>query len=228
MDQTLNSGVAGEGLSRFLEKLLTDGQAEVEGGATPPLDEAAIGLLATWERDARLDLAGKPPEYVPAAAGWAAIMVYRACQLVVCRDVTAEEVAAALAEPVPAARCPAVDWSVDLVLRHLPEVFRLARHLSPADPLVRELRRLAAAWPLSSVGIDDLGPLKLESFVRLGALLQLYADRVLAAADVSRLGDPRVDAALAKALGAHPELCPEIARRLLPETSAQSPPQPKL
>ncbi len=223
MPEHVNSNAEGtEGLSHFLERFLNQGEAAVAAGGAPPVDDRALGVLAEWEQNARLELAGDPPEFISAAAGWAAIMVYDACRFVVCRDVSAEEVAAAFARKPPVARSPAVDWSVDVVLRQLPEVFRLARHLSPNDPLVKELQALAAVWPLSSVGITGLENLDLDSFIGHPALRQLYADRILAAEDVSRLGAPRCDAVLREALGAYHELSPTIARRLFPEPPAPS------
>jgi hypothetical protein len=226
MADHVNSAGTDEGLWCFLETLLADGQAVVAPGTPAQVDDAALGVLARWEQQARVELAGDAPEFVPAAAGWAAVMVYNACQFVVCRDISAEEVARAFASRLSVARSPSTDWSVDLLFRQLPDVFGLARHLSRNDPLVHELRVLAAAWPLSSVGVGDLGDLKLDSFIGHAALRQLYADRIVAASDLSRLGDARVDTVLREALGAHQELCPELARRLFPQASTLSRPSP--
>jgi hypothetical protein len=220
MSDDFNNADTEEGLSSFLQTLLTDGRAVVAGETTPQVDDAVLGILAAWEQNARLELPGDAPGFLPAAALWAAKMIQSACRFVVCRDLGAEEITAAFQRKVPAARSPSTDWSVDILFRQLPDVFRLARHLSPTDPLVRELQALAADWPLSSAGVGDLGRLKLDSFIAHAALRQLYADRILAAGDVSRLGDVRVDALLREALGAHPELCPAIARRLFPEEPA--------
>ncbi len=218
MSEELNS----EGLFQFVEKFLSEGEAFVKQGVTPEPDDAALDLLATWEQKARLELAGEAPAFVPEAAGWAATMIYSACQFVVCREVGAAEMATAFARQVPVPRSPSTDWSVDIVFRQLPEVFRQAGHLSPTDPLVQELLRLGATWPLSSVGIGGLKDLDLNSFVEHATLRQLYADRILASGDVSRLGDPRTDALLREALGAYHELCPEVARRLFPEEGTPS------
>lgn len=206
--------MANRTLTQFLEGLMVDGQAAVEDGPAPLADEPALQLLSQWHESAGGELACAAPAFSGPAAGWAAGVFYSVCQSVVCRDIGEKEMVSALEQRCPGHRSPSVDWSVDLVFRRLPEVFRMARHLSAADPLVRELLALAAAWPLSSVGIGELGKLGLESFVGHAGLRQLYGDRILATRDVSRLGDRRVDATLRASLGAHPELCSEIANKL--------------
>jgi hypothetical protein len=143
-------------------------------------------------------------------------LFYRLCQFTVCRDIGAEQIAAVCREPCPAARSPETDWSVDLTLRHLPEIFQLARHLSEGDPLVQELKRLASAWPLSSVGIVGLENLSLDSFIGHPVLRRLYADRIVAAEDVSRLNDSRINDLLRADLGIHHELAPALASKLHP------------
>jgi hypothetical protein len=219
MSANVNEMPAAE-LSRFLETLFSEGQARVVGGRMPAVDDQALELLAACEQDARLELVSEPPGFVPVAAGWAAVIFYSACQFVVCRDESVERIAAIFAMEPPCARCAATDWSVDVVFRQLPEVFRLARHLSPNDPLVCHLQELAAVWPLSSVGVKSLRELNLEPFVNHPALRQLYADRILATADVSRVGDARVDELMREALGARHELCPTIARALFPDAAS--------
>src|SRR5207244_12353786 len=96
--------------------------------------------------------------------------------------------------------------------------FELSRHLSNADPLVDQMKSIAAAWPLSSVGIPGLENLRLDSFICYPALRRLYADRMTAATDTSRLGDPRVDDLLRSDLGMHRDLAPLIAGKLFTTT----------
>jgi hypothetical protein len=81
------------------------------------------------------------------------------------------------------------------------------------------MKRIASAWPLSSVGIAGLEKLRLEPFVSDPALRRLYADRIIAAGDTSRLGDPRIDDLLRADLGVHSELASAIAAKLFPTTS---------
>ncbi len=206
-------------LARFLQSLTTEGRAAV---SPHPLSEAAgdaLPLLAELDANARTELALESPAFSPETALWAARLLYQLCQLVVCRDLGEAEILAACRTPCPRPRGPETDWSADLVLRHLPRLFLLARHLSNADPLVDQMRSLGAAWPLSSVGLPDLPPDRLgslDSFIEHPALRRLYADRIIAAADPSRLGDPRVDDVLRADLAFHRDLAPALAARLFP------------
>jgi len=83
--------------------------------------------------------------------------------------------------------------------------------------LLDELKTLATAWPLSSVGIPSLADLNLDSFINDETLSRLYVDRIIATNDLSRLGHPRVDELLRAALGLHRTLAPDLALRLFPE-----------
>lgn len=198
----------------FLRSLTTEGKVAVETSGPPPVDEAALEYLCHCEEIAREELIGDAPPLSLEVAAWASSLLYRACQFVVCRDIGEPAIVAALKSPCPEARGPSVDWSADLALRYLPDVYRLAQHLSRTDPLVRELRFLAVSWPLSSVGIPDLTGFDVDPFLEHAGLRQLYVDRVLRKSDLCRLGDPRVDDGIRTALGGHPELAPEFARRL--------------
>src|SRR5688572_21963468 len=201
-------------LSVFLDKLMKDGIALVFPEVASLVEDPATDcVLADWEAAARSELAGEAPQFDREAAVWAARMLYHACRFVACRHLGEDEIVKAFREGCPKAHSPGVDWSVDLIFRQLPEVYRTARHLSNADPLVRELMRLAANWPLSSVGLPIPEP-SVPSFLSDPALLQLYVDRVLEGNDLSRLGNPIVDAALRRTIGSYPELAPAIEKKL--------------
>jgi hypothetical protein len=179
------------------------------GELSPSEREGLAKAIADWDAVARLDLAGAPA-LDAAAAAWAAVTLYRACQYLVYRDADAEEVRAGLAEPCPSPASAAVFYSVDLMFRYLRDLVALSRGIAEQDPLVEALLRLAREWPLSSVGVRGVGEGKVEvsGFIEHPCLRRLYADRILAAADVSRLGDPRVKDAVREAIGGHPELAP--------------------
>ncbi len=195
-------------LVQFLDSLTGEGRALVSTQPLPDTREAVSPLLQSLDVSAREELALAAPNYSSAAAIWAVRLFYQLCQFVVCRDVSEKYIAQTCATPCPEARGPETDWSVDLIFRHLPRLFQLAKHLSQADPLLEHLRHIAAAWPLSSVGMADLKHLKIESFILHPVLRRLYLDRIVAADDVLRLGDPRVDDALRLDLGLHRELAP--------------------
>lgn len=201
-------------LVRFLKALAEEGDAIVSRTPLDASNEEALLVLQQIDRYAREELAIEPPNFSAAPALWAARLFYHSCQFTLCRDISEEQIAVTLEAKCPAARSPETDWAADLTLRHLPKLFQFARQLSNADPLVARMQEIAAAWPLSSVGIAGLENLELDSFVNHPALSRLYADRISAAEDFSRLNDPRVRELLQSDLGMHQELAPAIAARL--------------
>jgi hypothetical protein len=205
---------AGPSLASFIKALANDGRIVVSPDPIGSPDEAALAALVELNERAEFELAGEGPVFSSETGLWAASLLYQICQFIVCREIGEGQMAAAFAREHPNSRGPEADWSADLVFRHLPALFRLAQQLSNGDPLIEELKRLAAAWPLSSVGIPGLGELKLGTFVEHPALARLYADRIVATADTSRLGDPRVDELLRTDIGIHQQLAPEVASRL--------------
>lgn len=218
-------------LSRFIAALEESGRVLVPAaarlGPAPAVDPAVAspapdddddGLdarLAALHARAAADLAGDAPPLDLPAARWAARLVFDACQALAHRSAPADEVRSALAAPCPSPAGPSTSLSADLILQLLPDLLRLARPLGDDDALTAGLRALGRAWPLSSVGAPlGPGPWPLDGVVAHPGLRALYADRVLLRADLSRLGDPRVDDALREALGGRPELCPPVARAL--------------
>ena len=171
--------------------------------------------LRAWDEVARAEMPGSAPTLEPAPAAWAAVMLYRACQCLVYRDVSAEEVVAALGSPCPADSSASACYSVDLTMRYLPDLIALSRGVAEADPLVTGLLRLAQAWPLASVGVRGVGPVEIGAFIDHGCLRRVYADRILATADLDRLNDPRAVAAVREALGGHLSLAPDRLRSAL-------------
>jgi hypothetical protein len=210
--QTLSE--AGPSLASFVHALANDGRIIVSSEPIAAADESALSELVELNQRAESELAGEPPGFSAETALWAANLLYQICQFVVCRDIGEAQIAAAFACECPIIRGPGTDWSADILLRHLPALIRLAQQLSNGDPLVQDLKRVAATWPLSSVSVPDLADLNLDTFIAHPALARLYADRIIAAGDTSRLGDPRVDDLLRADVGIHRELAPEIANRL--------------
>ena len=202
------------GLGDFIKSLAEEGCAVVGSSPLEERDDSAPSALSQLDECARAELGLTAPEFSPSAALWAARLFYHLCQFTVCRDLGEDAVTAACTVPCPEPRSPSTDWSADLTLRHLPRIFQLARHLSSADPLIQRIKEIAAAWPLSSVGIPELEKLNVDSFVVHDALRRLYADRIIEHTDTSRLGDARVDDALRADLGLHRDLAPALAEKL--------------
>lgn len=196
----------------FLRQLQETGRVRV-----PPLGtELTVESSAVKSSIGELDLTARlsfPGEAPPLSVEWAsrgASVLYRACQAFAFRDMTAEAVEQTVALSRPSEATAATHYSVDLALKYLPDLFLLARGISPADPLVTAILRLAGDWPLSSVGIPGVERVQLGEIEKHAGLLRLYVDRILEREDTSRLDNEGVREALREALGAHVSLCPEV------------------
>ena len=215
MDNTgLTLPEVGPTLASFIQALANDGRITVSPNPIVARDEATLAALVELNERAESELAGESPGFSSEAALWAAELLYQICQFIVCREIGEAQIAAAFVKECPVPRSPNVDWSADLFFRHLPSLFRLSQQLSNGDPLIQELKKLATAWPLSSVGISELSELNINTFFNHPALARLYADRIIAASDTSRLGDARVNELLQTDIGIHRDLAPDIAKRL--------------
>jgi len=201
-------------LASFLKTLAEEGRAVVSPAPLETEADDALIVLRQIDELARNELALDAPPFCGGTALWAAGLFYHLCQFTVCRDIGEDRITAVCGVAPPAPRSPEVDWSADLTLRHLPKLFQLARHLSNADPLLQQMKQIAVAWPLSTVGIGGLADLRLDSFWDDPALRRLYADRIFSAGDTTRLGEARVDDLLRADLGVHSGLAPAIAARL--------------
>ena len=205
-------------LSKFLRELQENGRVHV--AVSPDRSNAALkefeAELIALDALARQDLAYDPPPFLLAPAAWAAMTLYQGCQFLIYRDVNADVVAKALARPCPEPPNPSVCYSVDLTFRYLPDLIALARGIAEGDPLVDGLMTLAAAWPLSSVGVKNLNAGAVTAFISNQSLRRLYADRIMERRDASRLDNVRTLDAVRVGLGAFPELCPELAGSVQP------------
>jgi hypothetical protein len=199
-------------LETFLSNLFADGRVRVsvEDPLLADMDCIDTQLLAAEQRH-RDDLPGTPPAISLEAARFGANLLYRACQYVVYREVEPDMIRKHLGVKLKAPDIPATHYSVDLTLRFLPDVVRLARAESAEDPLVVALLRVAGQWPLSAVGIDVAASANLTAITQDSCLLQLYVDRILARHDYARLSHPQVRDVAKRALGAFPELDPKAA-----------------
>jgi hypothetical protein len=202
----------------FLQELFDHGRVSVPLPGRPfePLGEGTE-VLGAFARSARQELPAGLPEVDFGVAAWAAERLAEICRLTIARAAGPDEFAPAFSVPCPVGESPATHFSADLFLRHLPLLSSFTERLAPDDPLLAEIAHFAAAWPLSSVGMKLPGPPepgRIATLAASPALLRVYADRIVAAADVSRLAVPQVSRAVREALGAHPELSPAIARAL--------------
>jgi hypothetical protein len=200
----------------FLNDLLATGRirAAADAVASAAALESLPRAILRADISARLELPGNPPALSSPAAVWAGTIFYQACQYLVHREFDAATVRKGLGKPCPQSPSPSVCYSVDLVFRYLPDLLSLARGISQEDPLVEGLLVLARQWPLSSVGVDLPSRVDPVSFITDRCLRTLYAERIIARSDISRLDHPGAADAVREALGFHPELAPAIAAKL--------------
>ncbi len=194
--------------SLFLESLFDNGRVTVPDVARLTANEIDAGdkVLAGFERQYRLDMPGQAPHFCPNAARWAGIKFFQACQFAVFRDIGEDALDETLGEPFGKAMSPSICYSVDIVFRYLPSIVKYVSSAACRDPLLEHLLQWSRDWPLSSVGIPEVGDVVIDPFAENPSLLQLYVDRIIAEEDVSRLADPRVREGVRSALGGFGDL----------------------
>lgn len=205
-------------LAEFASALFSSGLAVVSRGKVPEAEDAGLQqMLAGAFQSTLQELPGKlhsTLHYVPATGLSGMSYLYRLCLALADRSLTDEEVQGVCdAAPPPPATADEI-LSVDLALRHLPEIYRLARSISETDPMITALERIATAFPLSSVGIPPHLPPDLTLLQRHPVLWGLYLDRILDRQDESRLLNEAVRHGVRDALGLHSSLAPKLAAKL--------------
>ncbi len=176
------------------------------------LDEAAR-VLSELETAERLEFPFEAPMFSPAAAQWAARMLYRACQFAVDRDASADVVARILGEPCPLGACPDSIYSIDLTFRFLTDVQRHVKNMPQDDPVAAALGHWATAWPFSSVGMNVATSVNLDVVLSHAGLRRRYADRVILAGDNVRAEHEATRTAIEEAVGGHDALAATLAPR---------------
>jgi len=167
-------------------------------------------LFKMHDRVIRLTFPGTAPPLNLEFAQWSAIFVYRVSQLLVHRGANIKESMTWLEQECPGPIDSSATYSVDLTMRYLPDLIRLANAVNSSDPLIDKLKSIAECWPLSSIGINAIHCAASESIIHHRGLLQLYVDRVIVSSDLSRLHDPIVRHHVRLAIGIHEELAPKL------------------
>lgn len=209
------------GFSEFLNELFAEGRVAVARPAPLDAEEAAaaIEVLEAQEQIVRLDLPAGAPEFGRTAGLAAATQFYRACQIAMFRDVGEEAIAELAKENIDGWERAAVHYSIDLTFRFLPDLVRIARTLATDDPLVNLLLGWARRWPLSSVGIVDVGDeLQLGPIIESNALLTMYVDRIVSRGDRERVQCEPVRIAVRRALGLYDNLAPTLVTAMQHES----------
>ena len=114
---------------------------------------SAAAILAEMERQVRDQAAGVPPEFCEPVALSSAETLLAACQMLVYRELDAKLPEIVLSDQRPGKKSASDHYSVDVVLRFLPDVFRLASAAAKDDPLIvplvdvfRKTDTLFASW----------------------------------------------------------------------------------
>lgn len=193
---------------QFVQQLMIDGVVRLHG---PELaTQTEIGTATAWilasEPEFRAHWPAVPPACNGPALDRAVKSFYRASQLAVFRELGPEEVSKLDPLVTPGSDSAEVIYSVDLVLRFLPDLTRIVRGMNPEDPLLAILNGWGTQWPLSSVGIPDLKIGSIEPILSHPCLSQVYIDRVIETGSVDRLGDWKVAERVRGVIGAFPEL----------------------
>ncbi len=147
-------------LNQFLSDLWKNGQVQVahelKAFSAEELNEAQF-ILQRGYAEEQIHFPGTAPNFAVEPALWAAQYLYRAIQFILLRHLDEKAIPEHLLPwPVPI-NAEAV-YAADLSLRHLPGLFSFAKGLSPADPLLLELKKTASIWPFSGLGIAEADP----------------------------------------------------------------------
>lgn len=192
-------------LTPFIEGLFREGSVLVEGqiSSFEETDLKHAGdLLKDIYSQQVLEMPFTAPAFDLTSAAWAAQYFYHAVQLIMIRDQDEEAVQQHL-KTFGDAISPETIFSVDLVFRHLPDLFKLAKGLAPDDPLVKQLKTEACKWPFSSVGIDLSEIVTESTILSHPSLRYAYMDRIIAMADEKRLNKPELTELAREVLGEH-------------------------
>lgn len=190
-------------LDAFINHLVREGQVAVVNQIIPfttqELQDTQTILEAYYQNDI-LEIPGTAPAFDADAALWAAGYVYRIVQLAMLREAGKQDILHWL-NPYPVPPTASSIYSADLCLRYLPDLLSLSKGLAPDDPLVQQIRETAMQWPFSSTGMNLPANGDLTTVIASPALLQAYADRIIATRDSNRCDIPAVQQTVTASLG---------------------------
>lgn len=167
-------------LTPFLDRLFTTGEARLADRPEPDDRRDTEVVLRRAFAEYRLDLAGPPIDFDPAAAHEAALFLARACWFAVSREEPPDGVTTLL-PTVTEPKTPAAHLSIDLTLRYATTVYRRVHAQSADDVLAIRLAEAFRCCPLTGVLSDVAeGPTGDRTFGGHAGLELLYAERLAA------------------------------------------------
>jgi hypothetical protein len=192
-------------LTEFISGLINEGDVTVAGDLLnfeeADMRTATIHLQQYYEDDCR-EMPHTATDLDIDAALWAAGYLYTTVQFILLRNLDASLLDTHL-RPYTGERTPAAIYSADLTLRYLPDLFVLAKGLSPSDPLIARFYQTAYQWPFSATAIPLDGEVDLSVINTHASLRQAYTDRIILARNLQRCALPENLPFVRAALGAH-------------------------
>ncbi|WP_421799672.1 hypothetical protein [Haliscomenobacter sp.] len=192
-------------LNQFLSDLWKNGQVEVahelKTFSLEELNDAQLVLQKGYEAE-QTHFPGTAPTFAAEPALWAAQYLYRSIQFILLRHLDEKTMQEHLL-PWPVQVNAEAVYAADLSLRHLPSLFSFAKGLSPADPLLLELKKTASTWPFSGLGIAEAAPEAEALLLSHPDLAIAYSDRIIAKRLKTKAQEPHIRPLIAAALGDH-------------------------
>src|SRR3954462_11273205 len=163
-------------LTNFIAGMINEGKVKVVAQLLEfepeDLHLANIHLQQYYEDDIQ-EMPAAAPSFDENAALWAARYLYTAVQFILLRNLDETTMQEQLL-PYSGELTPAAMYSADLTLRYLPDLFDLAKGLSPNDPLVKMMKETAQLWPFSSAAISMSESTNLSVIFSHASLKQAY------------------------------------------------------
>lgn len=195
-------------LTNFITGLINEGKVQVVPQlvtfTTEDLDRVTIHLRQYYEDDTQ-EMPAAAPGLDLAAACWAAGYLYRAVQFILMRELDETTMQQHLL-PYTGEHSSAAIYSADLTLRYLPDLFDLAKGLSPHDPLVKQMQETAQAWPFSAAAIQLETNADITTIMSHASLKQAYIDRIIHAKDLRKCRQPECYPLVQEALGSYSDI----------------------
>lgn len=156
-----------------------------------PDEESMVEAMLEMEyKNESLNYPFIAPAFDPAAAVWAARIVYNASQLLLNRDKMSKD-AVELILPFTGNYTPSVILSADLTLRFMPQIISEGHFINPDDPVILVVTEIMEKWPYSNVSqVSKINPENLEVLNSNDCLCQLFIDRVIRTKSIKFLEIP--------------------------------------
>ena len=165
-----------------IRSLLEDGTLTLYGRVKPFRKEEEKGVIVLLEEkyeEDRLNYPYEAPQFNAKSALWGAKILYLSAQLLLYRDLVADDAAALLPADFKEKDGSAI-LSADLCLRFMPQILDQYETIAEDDPLLPKLRDIMSGWPYSALGYAK--DVKLEEWQQIlshPCLHQLTIDRII-------------------------------------------------